>query len=66
MFLGPCVLSGAFGRVKNRIAKRVDVSTLLAVLLLVLLELVGVVSSNVILDESDLGGLSAKHDGGVD
>jgi hypothetical protein len=66
LFLGSCILSWAFGRIEDRVAKRIDVSTLLLVLLLILAEFIGIVSSNVILDKSDLGGLSTKHYGGVD
>ena len=66
LILGSCVLLGAFRRIEDRVAKRVDVSTLLTILLLILLEFIGIISSDVVLDKSDLGGLSAKHDDRVD
>jgi hypothetical protein len=66
LFLGSCILSWAFGRIEDRVAKRIDVSTLLLILLLILAEFIGIISSNVVLDKSDLGGLSTKHYGGVD
>lgn len=66
LILGSCVLLGAFRRIEDRVAKRVDVSTLLTILLLILLEFTGIISSDVVLDKSDLGGLSAKHDDRVD
>jgi heme A synthase len=65
LFLGPCVLSWTFGGIKDRVAKRVNISTLLLVLFLILSEFIGIISSNVVLNQSDLGGLSTKHDGGV-
>ena len=66
LFLGPCILSRTLGRIEDGVAKRIDISALLVVLLLVLLEFVGIISSDVVLNESDLGGLSTKHDYGVD
>lgn len=39
---------------------------MLLVLVLVFFEFIGIISSNVVLNQSDFGGLSAEHDGGVD
>jgi len=66
LFLGPCILSRTLGRIENGVAKRIDISALLVILVLVLLKFVGIVGSDVVLDKSDLGGLSTKHDCGVD